>query len=195
MRQKILYFLITLFGTATLVSGYLWSKDYKQRTTEIKKIIETNITDGSEPRSTNNDQWKTNYILPNVQKTPSPKTQVLPPETPPSAQTNPEETFEAKVRLEINGTELIIPYRDGMTTEHAMEDAHTKYPESFWYESIEYGGDLGTFVKSVNGISENPKKRMYWILYINGKKSNKGISTLKLNPDDLIMWNYEKEIL
>ena len=194
MRNKLLYFLITLFGAATLVSGYQLTTNNEQRTTEIKKNSEIPTIDDNDQKSTNHDQQVTGYKLQDEKQKISTNT-VTKPDTPTTDEINPEEIFETKVTLQINGKNLLIPYQNDMSAEGAMKEVRSRYPESFWYESIEYGGDLGTFVKSINGIAENNREKMYWILYINGNKSNKGISILILKPDDIIMWNYEKEIL
>lgn len=192
MRKKLLYFLITLFGATTLVSGYWWMKDSTQTIISSIDQIEqpTPQKEGIAVEETN----ITNKPVPN-KKIISTTSTAEPNSAPVNTEINPEEIFEAKVTLQINGKNLQIPYQNNISAESVMKKAHARYPESFRYESIEYGGDLGTFVQSINGIAENNREKMYWILYINGKKSNKGISTLILNPDDIIMWNYEKEIL
>jgi hypothetical protein len=76
-----------------------------------------------------------------------------------------------------------------------MNEAAKKYPDKFSYHGTNYGTGLGTFVEEINGIKNSTKEKMYWILYINNKKSNRGISSLILNTNDIIKWNYEKEIL
>ncbi len=201
MRQKVLYFLITILGTATLVSGYSLVESQKVFKVESKKnnSIEQQYDDDQQP-TINDYNTKTNaekitgYKLQDEKQKISTNTATKP-DTPTTTEINQAEIFKTKVTLQINGKSLYIPYQENMSAESAMKDAYSRYPESFWYESIEYGGDLGTFVKSINGIAENYREKMHWILYVNDKKSNKGISKLKLNPDDIIMWNYEKEIL
>ncbi|HRH23762.1 MAG TPA: DUF4430 domain-containing protein [Candidatus Magasanikbacteria bacterium] len=199
MRQKLLFFLITIFSIATLVSGYWWSID------DPPKISNTQI-DTAEKNNTKQQETKitesstvnkpiTNHQAEDNKKIKTTNTTAEPPDTPTSTEKNTEEIFEAKVTLQISDKNFPIPYEEDMTAEDVMKEVRSRYPESFWYESIDYGGDLGTFVKSINGIAENYREKMYWILYINGNKSNKGISILKLKPDDIIMWNYEKEIL
>jgi hypothetical protein len=198
MRNKLLYFLITLFGAATLVSGYSLVESKKVFKDESKKddSIEQQYDDDQQPtindqNTETNIEKVTSYRLQETNSTTQPNTNT----STPQEQFNSHEIFEAKVTLQINNKNFPIPYEEDMTAEDVMKEVQSQHPESFWYESIEYGGDLGTFVQSINGIAENNREKMYWILYINGKKSNKGISTLKLKPDDIIMWNYEKEIL
>lgn len=192
MRQKLLYFLIILFGVGTLVSGYLWRIENKNKRLKIAEVQNYILKKEIIPEIQKRDETKPNEP-PNLQSPISNLQKVPPTSSPPEK--NPEKKIEVTVTLEINNTQLLIPYHENLTAEDAMKEAHELYPESFWYEGIEYGGDLGTFVQSINGISENYQEKMHWILYINQKKSNKGISTLKLNQNDIMKWNYEKEIL
>lgn len=194
MQQKLLYTLTTLFGVATLVSGYSLVESQKVFKVESKKDYSIEQQYDDDLNAETSTKEVTGYKLQDEKQKISTNT-VTKPDTPTTDEINPEETFETKITLHINGKNLLIPYKGNMSAEDAMREANSRYPESFWYESIEYGRDLGTFVKSINGITENNRDKMYWILYINGNKSNKGISTLILKQDDIIMWNYEKEIL
>lgn len=56
-------------------------------------------------------------------------------------------------------------------------------------EYKEYRG-LGAFVTSFCGVK--PKKGRIWALYLDGKRSNKGISNVKLGKDTLVEWKTEK---
>lgn len=194
MRKKILPLLTLLFGLAAITSGYLWYRDDRSEILDSKIPIEEKIL----IEEIKNEDQK----IPNYKSEPSDKTKETQVEkemvqTKPTLPTKTitEEKIEVHVTLDIDGNKFLIPYIEQMTAEDVMKKAHTQYPQSFWYEGITYGGDLGTFIKSINGKSENYKEKMHWILYINGKKSNKGISALKLNPGDIIRWHYEKEIL
>ena len=188
MQRKILYILIILCGIATLVSGY--SLVESRKAYKVKKYWVESQSPGIQPSqiSSTSNHESTITKIPTEQKTITSK----PTDT---SETNLEEKFETNVSLKINGNTFTIPYIEKMTAEDTMKYAHETHPQQFWYESIAYGSDLGTFVTSINGTAENYKEKMHWILYINGKKSNKGISTLILNPNDTITWNYEKEIL
>lgn len=195
MQRKTLYILIALCGIVTLVSGYSLIESQK-----FHKIKSANITIEHQQvaEQKNNDKQIADNKLQTEGRTKIPETKIVIHEqaqTSSSPEINQQEKIETSVSLEINGGTFIIPYTKNMTAEDAMKYTHKKYPQQFWYESIAYGSDLGTFVTSINGTAENYKEKMHWILYINGKKSNKGISTLILNPNDTITWNYEKEIL
>lgn len=54
-------------------------------------------------------------------------------------------------------------------------------------------GSLGYYVTSLNGISENPWGRKFWIYYINGAKAQVGISQYQLKPGDTISWKLEDQ--
>jgi hypothetical protein len=62
---------------------------------------------------------------------------------------------------------------------------------TFSYQGRTYSG-IGVFVEEVGGLKN--AKGMYWILYINGETSDKGVSSARVVPGDVIMWNYEKSI-
>ncbi len=51
-----------------------------------------------------------------------------------------------------------------------------------------YAG-MGKFIEEINGIKNNGDKN--WIYYVNGKKAQIGISNYKLNPGDIVSWEYE----
>jgi hypothetical protein len=61
---------------------------------------------------------------------------------------------------------------------------------SFTFKAVRYPA-LGYFVNEING-REN-KNGYYWTLYIDGKYSNKGASSVILQGDELIQWRYEKK--
>ncbi len=63
------------------------------------------------------------------------------------------------------------------------------------YESKNFGGDLGYFIESINGIKSGDTKNYYWIYYINGAKAKAGISNYTIQQNDIITWNYEKSTL
>ena len=51
---------------------------------------------------------------------------------------------------------------------------------------------LGFFVESING--KKNADGFYWILYVNGKSSDLGVSQAKIRAGDTIEWKYEKGI-
>jgi len=54
---------------------------------------------------------------------------------------------------------------------------------------------LGFFVESINGLPAQAGKKnsdgFYWILYVNGKSSDLGVSQAKISSGDTIEWKYE----
>lgn len=55
----------------------------------------------------------------------------------------------------------------------------------------DYGGALGLFMESLNGIANNNDTRLYWTLYVNDKLSVEGMSQAKVKPGDTVTWKYE----
>lgn len=205
MRNKILYVLIAIFGATALVSGYIWRSEISGQRLVVREtpIVSEPTTKETNEKIINLPNYQS-YSTKTLNKDESPITNHPPAQKNDSTtsskstitSTTPlEKKIDPHITLEIDGYSLSIPYLGNMTAEDGMKKAHELYPESFWYQGIEYGGDMGTFVKSINSKSENYQEKMHWILYLNGKKSNKGISTLKLNQNDIIKWSYEKEIL
>lgn len=58
------------------------------------------------------------------------------------------------------------------------------------FESREFSG-LGSYVYSINNISEDRSKGLYWIYYINDKEANIGVSNYILKDGDKIKWQLE----
>lgn len=54
----------------------------------------------------------------------------------------------------------------------------------------------GKFVTEIEGVSQDTKKKLAWLYYVNGKPAQKGATEVKLAPGDVEWWdlhNYEKE--
>ena len=49
---------------------------------------------------------------------------------------------------------------------------------------------LGTYVSSINGLSENIRQRLYWTYYINGKATRVLINSCKIYQDSQIEFRY-----
>ncbi|MEN9413184.1 MAG: hypothetical protein RLZZ342_271 [Candidatus Parcubacteria bacterium] len=60
---------------------------------------------------------------------------------------------------------------------------------AFRFTAREYSG-MGMFVDSIHGVRN--ANGLYWILRINGKKSDVGASSLVLRSGDTVEWRYEK---
>ena len=59
-------------------------------------------------------------------------------------------------------------------------------------ETKDFGGSLGLFIESINGVKNDPATSTYWQLYINGKKSALGASSVIVNKGDVISWHFEQ---
>ena len=57
------------------------------------------------------------------------------------------------------------------------------------FTAREYVG-MGAMLLSINGKASNGD--LTWIFYVNGKESQKGVSSVKVSPGDVIEWKYEK---
>jgi len=63
--------------------------------------------------------------------------------------------------------------------------------QDFKFDGKDYGPEMGFFVQSINNQANDNAKNLYWVFYLNDKKSDVGISSIKLNPNDVITWKYE----
>ena len=59
----------------------------------------------------------------------------------------------------------------------------------FRFASKDFPG-MGAFIESING--KKNADGFYWILYVNGKSSDLGVSQAKIRAGDNIEWRYEK---
>lgn len=57
--------------------------------------------------------------------------------------------------------------------------------------SKQYPG-LGAYVTAIEGVSEDTRAGLYWILYINGTKAQAGISATTVHAGDSIVWRLER---
>lgn len=58
------------------------------------------------------------------------------------------------------------------------------------FSSKEYAG-MGAYVTAIEGVSEDTRAGLYWILYINGAKAQAGISATTVQAGDTILWRLE----
>ncbi|MDD5726542.1 MAG: DUF4430 domain-containing protein [Patescibacteria group bacterium] len=63
--------------------------------------------------------------------------------------------------------------------------------QDFKFDGKDYGQEMGFFVQSINSQTNDNTKNLYWVFYLNDKKSDVGISSARLNPNDVITWKYE----
>lgn len=52
---------------------------------------------------------------------------------------------------------------------------------------------LGTYVTTLNGVTEDKDAGLYWFYKVNEKKATSGITTKRLKKGDTVQWSYEKE--
>ena len=57
------------------------------------------------------------------------------------------------------------------------------------FTSFDYGGDLGEYITSIDGIGNGG----YWIFEVNGKESELGISATRLAAADTLAWYFYAE--
>ena len=81
-----------------------------------------------------------------------------------------------------------LAFNEGETALDFMKRAKSQGLVSFDYE--EYSG-FGAMITEING-TENGKDNKYWMLYVNGKLSDKGCSSEKLSKStEKVEWKFE----
>ena len=68
---------------------------------------------------------------------------------------------------------------------------HLQETQDFQFSGRDFFG-IGFFVEEINHVKENTQKRIYWIFYVNDQKAKVGISSYIIQPNDVILWKYEK---
>jgi hypothetical protein len=92
----------------------------------------------------------------------------------------------ATATLVFEGTRFPIHAPEGATVKEAMDGLVRE--GDFTYAYKEYTG-IGAFVTEIQGRASTNE---YWILYVNGKNSDTGISATHIHPGDVIEWKLEK---
>jgi hypothetical protein len=62
-------------------------------------------------------------------------------------------------------------------------------------EYKDYGGSMGVFVDSINGIGSGLGGNKYWQFWVNNVFSEVGASSYRLQSGDMVEWKYIKEQL
>lgn len=56
----------------------------------------------------------------------------------------------------------------------------------------DYGGDLGIFIESIGGKTNNFNSGYYWQYWVNGLYAKVGAGSYKLQDGDVVEWKYTK---
>lgn len=94
--------------------------------------------------------------------------------------------------LELDNQKYTLVYTNGDSLYTAMDKLQTN--TDFRFGARNFGGSLGYFVEEINGVKNDRTKGKYWVYSINGEKAKIGVSNYILKSNDIILWDYEKEI-
>ncbi|MCP6726461.1 MAG: DUF4430 domain-containing protein [Patescibacteria group bacterium] len=92
------------------------------------------------------------------------------------------------VILETEETRYEVTIPQGSSVFDVMQTAQD---QGFTFAGREFSG-LGFFVEEIEGKRQNPKERMYWIYYVNGKKAQVGVSLYIIEDNNVITFKYEE---
>ncbi|TSC72451.1 MAG: hypothetical protein G01um101438_535 [Parcubacteria group bacterium Gr01-1014_38] len=127
---------------------------------------------------------------------PSPTGSIVSPAATPTSSPEASPVFKAQtqiITLEIRGPEGSATYRLPAQAEASVADllVRASLEQGLRLETKDYGGSLGIFVKALNGSRNDPKRKLYWSLYVNGVFSQLGASSARVRPGDSVTWAYE----
>jgi hypothetical protein len=92
----------------------------------------------------------------------------------------------ATATLVFEGIHFPLHAPEGASVKEAMDELVRE--GGFTYAYKEYTG-IGAFVTEIQGRAGTNE---YWILYVNGKSADTGISATHIHPGDVIEWKLEK---
>ena len=84
--------------------------------------------------------------------------------------------------------EFVLQVKPQSTVYDAMNELSKQIPIKF----KQFSAGLGAFVEEIDGWANDSKTNLFWIYYINGQTAKLGVSSIKLNPNDIISWRYEQ---
>jgi hypothetical protein len=98
------------------------------------------------------------------------------------------------VQDQVSNASLMIDYGDGKvktyqdvsgsTVFNVLKNASEK--NNFDLKYKDYGGELGMFIESIDGIGKDPSGKKWWQYWVNNKYSQVGVSAYTVSPGDVI---------
>ncbi len=209
-RILTLYLPATVVITTVVIAGVLF---YRAQDPSLSNVeFQTEITENAELKSAN---FETQEEIPAanveaedisttdieiVQEQPlqndltNASTQVIADEKLAANETETEvvEVPEVVVTLSGPGVAVRCPveFSKEITVHQLMKQAATQCDFSYTVKDFT---SLGAFVDELGGVQSDQREGKYWIYYVNGKKANVGVSTYRVQAEDLIAWKYEQE--
>jgi hypothetical protein len=101
------------------------------------------------------------------------------------------ETYTAvlTVRSPNGTTNYSVDVDVGATVQDLMNAATS---QGFSFKTKQFAS-LGTYVTTMNGVTEDKDAGLYWFYKVNEKKATSGITSKRLKKGDTVQWSYEKE--
>ena len=104
---------------------------------------------------------------------------------------SPTQTITLTIEAPAATSTHLIPSNAEVTVAELMTKANEM--QLVTIDSKDYGGSLGVFIESINGVVSDSAQQKYWHLYINGELSPVGASSALVTPSDYVAWKYEHE--
>lgn len=104
------------------------------------------------------------------------------------------EEQQVEVRLVVNSPSGPFTYDVNVPKNTSVETVMQKAKKKgLTYETKKFGG-MGTYIKTINGLSEDMRAQLFWIFSVNGKKGTVGISSYRIKAGDTISWSFENSL-
>ena len=108
--------------------------------------------------------------------------------------TTPGTTTSQNVSLSVIGNGQPVSYQVAISQKTLVIDVlKAAQAQGLTLLTKDFGGSLGIFIESINGLKNNQKPSYYWQFYVNGQRSSLGVSSASVSPGDRIEWKDENE--
>lgn len=101
---------------------------------------------------------------------------------------------------EVTGASLMIDFGDGRVRTFDEISGETAFAvlkqatedNNIALEYQDYGGDIGAFIQSINGVGSDPESDRWWQFWVNNRYSQVGASSYRLEAGDVVEFKYIK---
>lgn len=83
-----------------------------------------------------------------------------------------------------------VEMQSGQTVFDLLKKVTTENQKEFSFK--DYGGGLGAFVESINGVRNDAAKNLFWYYWVNNQFAEVGASSYQLVGGEVVEWKYTK---
>jgi len=158
----------------------------KQPKQDLTNQSQNSNKESQQETDVTNDSQEQSKQIPTSSTTETSDKKQSPTPTPTISESKQTQTITQTVKLSIQSlSDYQVEYKDGDTAWDIMKRAAAKYTFAMSYQVF----DFGIYVSKIGELETHDN--YYWALYYNNSYSMFGVSDLKVNPNDKILWKYE----